>query len=60
MTIPKNAPYKKLAVEFVRFILGQEGQEIFNSLKHPTMSPALTDNLDRVPNALKPLVREES
>ncbi len=59
ITIPENAPHKELAAAFVKFILGLDGQEIFSSLYHPMISPAVTDNLKRIPNALKPLVREE-
>ena len=59
ITIPENAPHKKLAVEFLKFILGSDGQGIFSYLHQPIISPAVTDNLDMIPNTLKTLVKGE-
>jgi len=55
LTIPANAPHPELAAEFVQFILGQEGNKVFQSCWQPVFEPAYTDNLTAVPSILRPL-----
>ncbi|MBI4722237.1 MAG: tungstate ABC transporter substrate-binding protein WtpA [Candidatus Stahlbacteria bacterium] len=40
ITIPNNAPHSKLAVEFVKFVLGAKGQEIMKNNGQPSIVPA--------------------
>lgn len=59
MTIPQNAPHPALAVEFSGFVMGPEGQRILHDNSQPSIVPAETDNLDGLPDALKPLAKQE-
>jgi molybdate/tungstate transport system substrate-binding protein len=56
LTIPANAPHPELAAEFVEFVLGQEGNKVFQSSWQPVFEPAFTDNLTAVPSVLRPLL----
>jgi molybdate/tungstate transport system substrate-binding protein len=59
ITIPTNAPHPEMAIEFASFVVGPEGQRIFYDNHQPSIVPAETDNLDELPDALKPLVKQE-
>jgi len=59
LTIPNNAPHLELAAEFVKFILGQEGKNVFQSCWQPVFEPAFTDNLRAVPLGLQPLLTQD-
>lgn len=59
MTIPSNAPHLEMATEFAGFLMGPEGQSILYDNYQPSIVPAETDDLDGLPDALKPLVNEE-
>jgi molybdate/tungstate transport system substrate-binding protein len=59
VTIPSNAPHPEAAIEFASFVMGPEGQMILHDNHQPSIVPAETDNLDGLPNALKPLVKQE-
>ena len=52
VTIPKNAPQPELAVAFVQFVIGEEGQKILGNLEQPSLVPAEGSGL--VPFALEP------
>ncbi|MBM7623404.1 tungstate ABC transporter substrate-binding protein WtpA [Sporohalobacter salinus] len=58
VTIPKNAPNKTGAVAFMKFLLGEEGQEIMRKNGQPPIAPAKVDNLDKVPADLRSTVEE--
>jgi molybdate/tungstate transport system substrate-binding protein len=58
ITIPSNAPHPDLAVEFLRFLVGPEGQEIMASTQQPMIVPAMIDNPEALPAELKDLVRQ--
>jgi len=53
ITIPKNAQQPELAVEFVKLLLGEEGQAIFMDNGQPPIVPAITSDVDAVPEGLK-------
>ena len=53
ITIPANAKHQNEAVKFLRFVLGPEGQNIFNSAHHPMLSPPHADNPAALPADLK-------
>lgn len=57
VTIPKNAEHKKEAIEFVKFLISNKGNKIFNDLGHPSISPAIVDNIDNLPEELKEYVK---
>ena len=56
ITIPRNAPSPDLAIEFVKFLLGPEGQAIMEQQGQPPIVPPIADNRDALPAALQPLV----
>lgn len=60
LTIPANAPHPELAAEFVKFILGQQGNKVFQSCWQPVFEPAFTDNLKAVPSVLQPLLTTDT
>lgn len=53
LTMPFNAPNSKTALEFLSFVLGDEGREIFRRNGHDPLIPLFTDQPDRVPAELK-------
>ena len=59
VTIPKNAPRAGLAVEFLQFLLGPEGQAIMEENGHTLIVPAVTNDLQKVPAALRGYVVEK-
>jgi molybdate/tungstate transport system substrate-binding protein len=56
ITIPENAPHRELAIEFVKFVVGPQGQEVLDNIHHPSIVPAEADNLSNVPDEIKPFV----
>lgn len=58
LTIPRNAAHRSWAEEYVKFVLGPEGEKIFRKHHHPFILP-VTDNLSGIPPELAPLVRKE-
>lgn len=59
VTVPKNAPHPDLALEFVRFLIGPEGQAVMERMGQPPIVPAVTENRDALPPLLRPLVTEQ-
>lgn len=55
MTITNNSTKKQAAIRFIEFILGPDGQRIFNENHHPPLIPPECDNTDALPDELKPL-----
>ncbi len=53
VTIPSNAPSPELAVEFVEFLLGPEGQAIMEAQGQPPIVPAVSPDVDQLPDALQ-------
>ncbi|MCL7410299.1 MAG: tungstate ABC transporter substrate-binding protein WtpA [Methanosarcinaceae archaeon] len=53
LTIPTNATQHDLAVEFVELLLSEEGQAIFMDNGQPPIVPAITSDVDAVPEGLK-------
>ena len=56
VTIPRNAPTPELALEFVKFLLGPEGQAIMEAQGQPPIVPPVADDLTSVPDALRSMV----
>ncbi|MEA1943865.1 MAG: tungstate ABC transporter substrate-binding protein WtpA [Euryarchaeota archaeon] len=52
ITIPKNAPHPELAVEFVEFVIGEEGLGMLQDMEQPTV-PLVADNPDKMPDRLR-------
>jgi len=56
VTIPKNALSPELAVEFVKFLLGLEGQTIMEQQGQPPIVPPVAGDKEALPTALQALV----
>ncbi len=56
VTIPKNAPSPELAIEFVKFLLGLEGQAIMEEQGQPPIVPPVASDKDALPSELQSLV----
>lgn len=52
-TIPKNAPNHALAIAFVDFLLGPEGQAIIEKHGQPSVVPSPTTTYQFIPDSLK-------
>ena len=57
VTIPKDAPNPQLALEFVQFLLGPEGQAIMEQQGQPPIMPPAANDRETLPLALQPLVK---
>jgi molybdate/tungstate transport system substrate-binding protein len=55
ITIPSNAPHPEQAVEFVAFLLGDEGRAVMEADHHPLFDPAMADHFALLPEALQVL-----
>jgi molybdate/tungstate transport system substrate-binding protein len=55
ITVPKNAESPELGLEFVQFVIGEEGQSIFARNGQPPITPP--EGSGAIPEELKPLVR---
>lgn len=58
VTIPKNTPHPDLAIAFLRFLLGPEGQAIMAENGQPPIFPAIASDPMTLPEELKDLVAE--
>ena len=58
LTIPSNAPYPAAAVGFVEFVLGSDGQTIFEESYQPMLMPVEADNAANMPAGLQALLGE--
>ncbi|MFP4608494.1 MAG: tungstate ABC transporter substrate-binding protein WtpA [Candidatus Aenigmatarchaeota archaeon] len=58
VTIPSTAQNKDLAIEFVKFLLSAEGQDIMESNGQPPIDPPKVDNIDKIPERLKDSVEK--
>jgi molybdate/tungstate transport system substrate-binding protein len=56
LTIPSNSPHPEAAIEFVEFVLGSDGQEIFEESYQPTLVPVEADNPANMPARLQSLL----
>jgi len=57
VTIPRNAPSPELAVEFVRFLIGPEGQAIMEEMGQPPIVPAVASTgRGKLPAPLRALI----
>lgn len=60
LTIPNEAPHPELAVEFLKFLLGEGGQAIMERNGQPPIVPAVTNDLAKVPFELRPQLKQGS
>ena len=54
MTIANNSKNKDAAIKFIQFVLGPEGQRIFQDCNQPELIPPQCDNISALPDSLKP------
>ena len=55
VTIPSNAREPEAAAKFLAYLLGPEGQRIMAQNSQPMITPALANNIDAIPEAIKAL-----
>ena len=58
VTIPSNAKHPSDAIEFIKFMLSEDGRNIIEECGQNPIYPAYTDELARVPPELKEFVQE--
>jgi molybdate/tungstate transport system substrate-binding protein len=58
ITIPSNAPNRDLALEFVHFVLSEEGARVLQSTYQPTIAPE-ADAIEHLPEELSAVVTKE-
>jgi len=56
VTVPKNAPSPGMALEFVKFLIGSEGQAIMEQMGQPPIVPPVAGDVTSVPDELKDMV----
>ncbi len=56
-TIPKNAPHPELALSFLQFLLGPEGQAIMWDCGQPPIVPAIASDPTKLPPELRGFVQ---
>lgn len=59
ITIPKTSQNSELAVQFIAFLLGSEGQRIMAENRQPEIQPPIVDNYNALPDELKTLFEIE-
>jgi molybdate/tungstate transport system substrate-binding protein len=59
LTVPKNFPNQKLALSWVDFLLGNNGVAIMEAMGMNIIKPGITNDIDKVPGALKRKVKQE-
>jgi len=60
LTIPNNALHYNLSVEFVKFLISEEGMHLLQSANQLSVYPALTNKKSVLPQVLQPYVTEIS
>jgi len=53
ITIPANCPHMELAVKFIQFLLGPEGERILQQTYQPLLSPLKPDRPENMPAVLR-------
>ncbi|MCD4674013.1 MAG: extracellular solute-binding protein, partial [Anaerolineaceae bacterium] len=57
LSIPANAPQPDLAIEYIQFLLSEEGQAIMNANHHPLLDTFIADGYTNVPAALQAIAQ---
>jgi hypothetical protein len=57
LTIPLNAENKEAAVNYLKIFLGPIGQNALKGVHIIPLDPAETNDLSKVPEALRPLLK---
>lgn len=58
LTIPLNAPNREAAVNFLKIFLSSTGQDALKGVHITPISPAETNDLSKVPEELRPLLKQ--
>jgi len=56
ITIPENAEHEKYAIEFLKFLLSPDGQQILKENGLTPLNPAICDHKDLLPESIKQYV----
>jgi molybdate/tungstate transport system substrate-binding protein len=56
VTIPKNAPHREGAIEFVKLLISEDGQQALQNCGQPPIIPAIASDIDKLPGELRSFV----
>lgn len=59
ITMPKNAPNPEGGIQFISFVLSEDGQKIMKKNGQPEIIPPLVDKREKLPLALKKFFKNE-
>ena len=59
ITIPTNVKHNKEAEDFIKLLLGTEGQAVLNDLGQPPITPARASDINKIPDGLRDLVVQQ-
>jgi molybdate/tungstate transport system substrate-binding protein len=57
ISIANNSQHRAAAIKFIQFLLGPDGQRIFSEDHQPCLVPPYCDNINALPDELKPLFK---
>lgn len=57
LTIPNNSVNKEAAVRFIEFVIGPDGDRIFEECHHPPLTSAVVDDIDKAPSEIRTLLK---
>ncbi|MFC1770310.1 tungstate ABC transporter substrate-binding protein WtpA [Candidatus Margulisiibacteriota bacterium] len=58
LTIPKNAPNRKMAVEYVNFVLSKQGQDVLRGNGQPPIIPPTSQEKLKIPSEINNTVKQ--
>jgi molybdate/tungstate transport system substrate-binding protein len=58
VTIPKDTENPDLALAFMEYLLGEGGQEVMNRNGQPSITPAVANDISKLPTGLQPYAVE--
>ncbi|MFW6375881.1 MAG: tungstate ABC transporter substrate-binding protein WtpA [Thermoplasmatota archaeon] len=58
ITIPRTVENKELAVDFIKFLFSETGQQVLEKNGQPPIDPPKVDNINEVPDELKNSIEE--
>jgi len=60
VTVPKNSPNPELAEKFVEYMIDEFGRSVFEEMGQPPITPSVANDLEKLPQRLRPYCSEEA